>query len=837
MRAIVMAGGEGTRLRPLTSNQPKPMVPVVGKPCMEHIVDLLCAHGLTDITVTLAFLPQAIESYFGDGESLGASIDYSLEATPMGTAGSVRLAAQRLDEPFLVISGDALTDFDLTALVRFHTEREAAVTIALKAVDNPLDFGIVVTGEDGRIERFLEKPTWGQVFSDTINTGIYVLDPGVLRHIPDDRPFDFSKELFPRLLELGRPMYGFVCEGYWQDIGNLEQYRQANFDALDKQITLDIPGIRLRGNIWIGEGVEIDDLAGVEGPAFVGNYCAVSPEATIGAYSVLGANVRLRERASVVRSVIDQSTFVGRGASVEGAIVGKSCDLRSHVHIHDGAALGDGVTVGAQTVVMPGVRIFPHKDVESGATVYESLVWEGGGQTHLFGREGVSGVVNVDLTPEAAVRLAAAFGTTLQRGARVVASRDATPACRMIKRAMVSGLTSTGISIADLRVLPAPVNRHAIRTQGYAAGFHVGMSVVDPEQLEIRFFEHTGTQLTPRLEKEVEKHYTRYELRRAAPDRIGKIGYPVRVRESYAGDLLGTLDAAPVIDRRFRIVVDYGQSAASFVLPLILGPLGVEAISAHEFAELDTPGLSTDEAIAQTKRLVEAVGADLGAVFDLSGERLFIVAENAQDVPSRQALLLFLRLLQDTDARGSVAFPVTVTSHADRLAKEAGLDVVRTPTSPSELMQAASQSGMVFAAGGDGAYVIPDFQPSFDAMAALCKLLELLAPNSAKVSELAAELPEVTIVDHTVPCSWALKGLVMRVLTERLTGREVDLRDGIKVFDNGAWGMVRPDPVEPLVHVTIETTTTDGSPSDLEQELLSLVNEALAEQSGEPISS
>jgi mannose-1-phosphate guanylyltransferase/phosphomannomutase len=261
----------------------------------------------------------------------------------------------------------------------------------------------------------------------------------------------------------------------------------------------------------------------------------------------------------------------------------------------------------------------------------------------------------------------------------------------------------------------------------------------------------------------------------------------------------------------------------------------VEAISAHEFAELDTPGLSTDESIAQTKRLVEAVGADLGAVFDLAAERLFLVAENAEEVPSRQALLLFLRLLRDTGAKGSVAFPVTITSHADRLAKEAGLDVVRTPTSPAELMQAASQSGMVFAAGGDGAYVIPSFQPSFDAMAALCKLLELLASASASVSELVAELPEVTIVDHTVPCSWALKGLVMRVLTERLAGRDVDLRDGIKVFDNGAWGMVRPDPVEPLVHVTVETQ--DGSSSDLEQELLALVGEALAEESGEPISS
>jgi mannose-1-phosphate guanylyltransferase / phosphomannomutase len=834
MKAIVMAGGEGTRLRPLTSNQPKPMVPIVGKPCMEHIIELLRRYGFDEVIVTLAFLPQAIESYFGDGESTGVSIDYSLEATPVGTAGSVRLAAQRIDEPFLVISGDALTDFDLSSLVRSHTEADAAVTIALKAVDNPLDFGIVVTGEDGRIERFLEKPTWGQVFSDTINTGIYVLDPEVLRHIPEDTPYDFSSELFPRLLELGRPLYGHVCEGYWQDIGNLEQYRQANFDALDEEIDLDIPGIRLRGNIWIGEGVEIDDLEGVEGPAFIGNNCAVSPDATIGAHSVLGANVRLREQARVVRSVIDQSTFVGRSASVEGAIVGRSCDLRSHVHVHDGAALGDGVTIGAQAVVMPDVRIFPHKEVESGAIVHESLVWEGAAATHLFGREGVSGIVNVDLTPEAAVRLAAALGTALQRSARVVASRDATAACRMIKRAMVSGITSTGVSVADLRVLPAPVNRHLIRTQGYAAGFHVGLSSADPELIEIRFFEHPGTQLTPQLEKEIEKHFTRYELRRASPDRIGTIGYPVRVRESYASDLLATLDATAIANRRFRIVVDYGHSAASFVLPLVLGPLEVEAVSAHEFAELDAREITGAESIAQARRLVEAVGADLGAVFELAGERLHLIAENGDAIDPSQALLLFLRLLGGSDAAGGkVAVPVTATRHADELAEAAGLEVVRTPTSPSDLMQAARESGMVLAADGDGAYVVPDFLPAFDAMAALCKLLELFAPVTTSVSELVAALPDVNISQRTVPCSWALKGLVMRVLTERLADREVDLSDGIKVFENGGWGLVRPDPVEPLLHVVVESPDETGE-SSLEQELLALVEEALAE---EPISS
>src|SRR5437764_429734 len=188
MKAVVMAGGEGTRLRPTTSNQPKPMVPIVGKPCMEHILELLNQHGLEEVIVTVAFLPQAIRSYFGDGSALGVDIGYSVEESPLGTAGSVKLAAGRLDDTFLVISGDALCDVDLTKLIEFHKERGAAVTIGLKSVENPLEFGIVVTDDEGRIERFLEKPSWGQVFSDTINTGIYVLEPEVLKHVPTDRP-------------------------------------------------------------------------------------------------------------------------------------------------------------------------------------------------------------------------------------------------------------------------------------------------------------------------------------------------------------------------------------------------------------------------------------------------------------------------------------------------------------------------------------------------------------------------------------------------------------------------------------------------------------------------
>src|SRR6059058_4541794 len=549
MRAVVMAGGEGTRLRPLTSNQPKPMVPIVGKPCMEHILELLRDHGFEDVVITVAFLPQAIRSYFGDGESLGLNIEYSVEESPLGTAGSVRLASDRLDDTFLVISGDALCDIDLGAIVAAHRAKGADVTIGLKSVENPLEFGIVVTDEDGRVERFLEKPSWGQVFSDTINTGIYVLESEVLRHVPTDRPYDFSKELFPLLLEMGRPMYGYVMDGYWQDIGNLDQYRQANFDALDEAVALDVPGIRLRGNVWLGEGVELDDLEQIEGPAFVGNYTRIAAGATVAPYSVLGAGVTVREQARTSRSIVESSTYVGRSAVIEGAILGRGCDVGSHVLVQEGAAIGDEVALGAQSVVHPGVRIYPNKEVETGAQVTESVIWESRATSRLWGRDGVSGLINVDITPEVAVRLAAALGTALKRGDRVVCSRDAPPGCRMIKRAMIAGLNSTGVDVADLWVLPAAVNRHLLKTESFDGGFHVSVSYTDPEVVQIHFFEHPGIQLTASMQKEIEKHFTRLELRRAAHNAVGSVSYPARVRETYAQDLLATLDRTAIRER------------------------------------------------------------------------------------------------------------------------------------------------------------------------------------------------------------------------------------------------------------------------------------------------
>ncbi|HXY84602.1 MAG TPA: sugar phosphate nucleotidyltransferase [Gaiellaceae bacterium] len=828
MKAVVMAGGEGTRLRPLTSNQPKPMVPIVGKPCMEHILELLRSHGFVDVIVTVAFLPQAIRGYFGDGETLGIDIGYSVEESPLGTAGSVRHAAKQLDETFLVISGDALCDVDLSELVAFHKERGAAVTIGLKAVDNPLEFGIVVTDDEGRVERFLEKPSWGQVFSDTINTGIYVLEPEVLRHVPTDRSHDFSKELFPYLLDMGRPIYGYTLGGYWQDIGNLDQYRQANFDALEESVRLEIPGIRLRGNIWLGEGVEIDDLDQVEGPAYIGNYCRIAPSASVGSNSVLSNSVTLRERSRVVRSVIDASSHIGRASLVEGAILGRSCDLRAHVRIHEGVAIGDEVTIGSESVIMPGVRIYPFKEVESGAQIHESVIWESRASPRLFGKDLVEGLVNVDLTPDAAVRIAAALGTALPRGARVVVSRESSAACRMIKRALIAGLTSAGLDVADLRVLPAAVARHLLKSEGHDAGVHVGTSQSDPEVVQIRFFEPPGIQMTAGFQKEVEKNYTRGELRRVAFGAIGEIDYPARARETYAQDLLAGLDADLIRARGFRLVVDYGYSAASFVLPLLLGPLEIEAVSAHGFStERTDPGSQLlREAIGQVKRLVPAVGADFGVVLDRAAERLYLVDEEGREIPVEQALLLFLRLLGSNGRRGKLAFPVTVTSQVEKMLEGSGLEVVRTRASLEDLTKTASEEGVIFGGAVGGGYVFPEFIPAYDAMASLCNLLELLAPIQRPLSELVAELPKPTLVHRQLHCPFALKGLVMRVLTERLKERRLDLTDGVKVFDDRGWAQILPDPDEPTLHLYTEGATEEDSKA-LEAEYRSLVEEIM----------
>ena len=373
MKAVIMAGGKGTRLRPLTSNQPKPMISIVNVPCMEHIVNLLKRHGFEDIVVTTEFLSEEIQDYFGDGSNWGVKMAYSVEEEPLGTAGSVKFTGDRLDERFIIVSGDALTDADLTQAVRFHEEREAEATLVLKEVEDPSEFGIVVLEDDGRVSRFLEKPDPEEVFSYTANTGIYVLEPGILEEIPDGEEYDFAKDLFPKLLEQGRSMYGYLMEGYWEDIGNIEQYLDAQKAALDGEIQgVQIPGKKLRDGAYVGRDTRVDEDQ-LEAPVVLGDGVEIASGARVGPHSVIASNVRIEAGASVARSTVDERTSVGEEAELDGALVMKGCTIGPRARLLAGSALGDNVEVEEGATITSGVGVYPEETIEEGARVTEDV--------------------------------------------------------------------------------------------------------------------------------------------------------------------------------------------------------------------------------------------------------------------------------------------------------------------------------------------------------------------------------------------------------------------------------------------------------------------------------
>ena len=356
MVAVVMAGGKGTRLRPLTCNKPKPMVPLADRPLLDYVLRLLAKGGWDEVALTLCYLPEQVEAYFGDGSQFGVKLHYLVEEQPLGTAGSVKRAANLFDGTVLIGSGDALSDFDLQAALAFHRERQALVTIVLTRVESPLEYGVVITRPDGRIVRFLEKPGWGEVFSDTVNTGFYLVEPEVFDLVPPGRPFDFSRDLFPVLLERGAGIYGYIAAGYWSDIGTIEQYRRSHLDFLAGRMRLSPPGREIGPGIWVGQGVEIHAEARIDGPVYLGDYCRIERGAYVGPHTCLGEYGFLGEGSSVKHSVLWRQVYLGPGTEVRGGIIGDHTVLRNNVSVYEGAVIGSECLVGAHAVIHPRVK-------------------------------------------------------------------------------------------------------------------------------------------------------------------------------------------------------------------------------------------------------------------------------------------------------------------------------------------------------------------------------------------------------------------------------------------------------------------------------------------------
>lgn len=818
MKAVLMAGGEGSRLRPLTISRPKPMVPLVDRPVMGHIIELLKRHGITDIIITVQYLANIIQDFYGDGSAFDVDISYSVEEVPLGTAGAVKYASRLIDddsEPVIVISGDALTDFDLTALIEAHKRSNAKATITLTRVPNPLEYGVVITDDTGRIRQFLEKPSWGEVFSDTVNTGIYVIDPCVLDDIPLGESFDFSKDLFPALLRRGELLHGYIAEGYWTDVGNIEAYMRACSDYLMGMVNLPRLGHDRGDNVWIEGEVEIAPDAQIHGPVFFGHGVKIKGGAMVFGPSVIRDYTIIDSRATIDRSVMWRNSYVGERAELRGAIVCKQCNIKSRSLLFEGVVVADSTIINAGAVIQPNVKIWPSKEVEEGATVSASIIWGAQGRRVLFGRYGITGLVNIDLTPEFCAKLGAAYGAILPKDTTVTMNRDAHYTPRMLKRGLIAGIPSAGINVLDLHSVPIPTARYLTYALNAAGGMHVRLSPFDNRVVDIKFFDHRGLDLGSDMERKIENTYFREDYRRVYLDEIGRITENSDYNSVYIDKFMESLDPhiLPELEDPWSIVIDYASSNAAQILGILLRRLNVDLVELNAQIDEDRLFQTADQFNAGMQRLtaiVPVMNADIGVRLDSGGERIYVVDDTGHRLTDIELLAAVTALTMEANKGGTVAVPVTAPRLFDKLAERYGGRIQRTKTALGALMQQAAKCTDLCVLGdGAGSLIFPSFFPVADGLFAIVKLMELLARAKIPLSEIRRSLPRSAMANHKVPCRWESKGKVMRILNEQYAERAQDNIDGIKIDLGPEWVLILPDPDGPFIHVIAEGVNDD----------------------------
>lgn len=814
MKAVVMAGGEGSRLRPLTLARPKPLVPICNKPIMEHILSLLVRHGITDVVATLHYLGDQIQAYFGDGADFGVQISYSTEDAPLGTAGSVKQAENELKEgTFIIISGDALTDCDLTAAIAYHREKKSLATLVLHRVPHPLDFGIVITDQDGKVERFLEKPGWSEVFSDTVNTGIYILEPEVFDFIPQAEVCDWSQDVFPELLRRGLPMYGYIMDGYWADVGSHVQYKEAQEHMLAGKVKLDAfnmgpDSVSMEGNSIIESG------AALVPPVCIGQNCKIREGAVVGPYTVIGDNSIIEAAATIERSVIWDSAYFGPNVKVEGALVGSRVTVKRDTLVGEDAVIGDRCLIDVGCVIRPRVKIWPDKVIERGSIVTMSLIWGNKWRGSLFRELGVAGLSNLEITPDFATRLGSAFGSCLPGRAKVITSRDSTRSSRMLKRAIIASLLSVGCDVLDMRSCAVPVARHYIKTSGATGAMHVRKLPGNSRVSLIEMFDSRGAYIPRETQRKIENAFFREDFKRTDPDDLGVIDFASRAVEEYQADFFRLLRTGSA-GAPLRIVCDYGYSAVAGYFPAMLAKVGVESISINGFNDAKQSPRSPSEVqkhIDNLEQIVKTLRYDIGVLFTNEGERLTVVEGSSGLLTGNTLLAALCLLVAKTEENAAICISVTAPSRLEELLKENGANVIRSKSDTASMMNTALDAGVHFAGDDHGGFIFPEFHPGYDAGFALAKTISMLRVCNLTLSQVVDMVPNFQLAYEQVLCPWEEKGKVMRRISEEQPdASRLELLDGIKIFNTHGWVLVLPDAVEPMFHVYAESTDQVGS--------------------------
>lgn len=782
MKAVIMAGGEGTRLRPLTCNRPKPMVPVAGRPVMEHIVRLLKSHGMDKIAVTLQYLPDHICEYFGDGNQFDVRMRYYIENKPLGTAGSVKNAEDFLDETFLVISGDALTDVDLTKAISFHREKGAFATLILKRVDVPLEYGVVVTDGEGKIIRFLEKPGWGEVFSDTVNTGIYILSPEIFDYYKKDQVFDFGRDLFPLLMKEKRSMYGYVTDDYWCDIGDIEAYMQACFDILDGRVRVDIPGIEIKQGVWTDRGTIAAKSARIDGPCIIGADCHIRDGAVIGSYTVIGDNCVVGEYGSIKRSILWKNSFIGEKAEIRGSVICSRAILESGVSAFEGSVVGEGSHIRERTIIRPSVKIWPGKYIDQCMEIGSNVVWGSKAGRHLFGNRGVTGTVNIDMTPEFAVRLGAAFAVVVKSKGAIGVSSDGTPAASMIKSALVSGLLSAGVHVNDYKRLMLPALRSAIRLYRLDGGIHAAVCGDSSQRLTLDFVDSAGRSIDRTLERKIASLFYRDDYNRCEGECLKGVTEIPGFSDFYFKSILKDVKSERLGFRiAMRKVSDYITKAVSD----LLADTGCVVETAPDDTECD---------IKRFCDYVKTGRFDIGVSIEESCEKMLLVDAMGRLVTDDMFMALVSLVVLKKIKGSTVIVPVSASQAIERMAEEYQGNVVRTKTAARDIMAE-------LLARGAKEELMEQFTMYFDAAAGLLKLLDFMKINNTSLHEMVDMLPAIHIRRKEVECGWNAKGKVVRKIIQEHYGSRIEMLEGVKVYNENGWVLILPDAERPVCSV------------------------------------
>jgi len=763
MKAIIMAGGKGTRLYPLTCQIPKPLVPLLDRPCMEYMIELLKANGITEIAVTLQYLPKLIKNHFGDGSAYGVNLYYFEETVPLGTAGSVKNAEEFLDETFLVISGDGLTDFDLSKAIDFHNKKKALGTIVLTHVDVPLDYGVVMTEEDGLVVRFLEKPTWSEVFSDTVNTGIYVLEPEVLSLFPKDSKFDFSKDLFPILLNNSLPLYGVVIEGYWSDIGNLAQYRQTQFDILNRKINVPIKGVEVRPGLWVGNDVTIHQGVRISTPAFIGEGTVLENGASIGPYAVLGRYNHVESSVLLERTVVWSRNFIGKSSNLMGVTLCNGIKIGRGVTLSEHVIVGDKCRIGDLAVIKPQVRVWPEKIVGESSMVQSSLIWGNAVSQNLFGPDGIQGIPNLELHPELAGRIASAFGSCLPRNGRVFISCDDDPFSEILKLAMAASLLAIGIRVRDIGTTLSPIVRLACRS-AESDGIHILKigELGEPKTL-LQFFDKEGLPLDNETKRKVENAFLQEDFSRPDTLKLARLERVPYSADHYLEAVLASIQPERIQTSQFNVLLHCDNPQVISFMNRLLRGLGCQII--------------TTFGVHRTlEEIIRDNGVNFGVKIDSCAQRLQLFTEKGRLLSESE--MMVLQVLVNLEVRSPVAIPVTAPSLLEKLTSDAGIQVIHTKTLVRDRLEV----------GKDCPLQIYD-----DAFYFLALLLHYLVKQKKTLQQVMEELPPIYMRTELVDCPVEAKGWVMRQLMQDMQGQELELIDGIKISEENAWALILPD--------------------------------------------